>query len=136
MSTLKLTCIIDDDPIYVFGIQKVMDVINFCESTLIFKNGRDALDNLSSIIENNENIPDVILLDLNMPIMDGWEFLDEFIKIPSPKKVYIYVISSSIDPKDVNRVKRYQDVKNYIIKPVGPEQLSTILKDFKEDNFS
>lgn len=136
MSTLKLACIIDDDPIYVFGLKKVMEVINFCESTLIFKNGRDALDNLSSIIENNENIPDVILLDLNMPIMDGWEFLDEFIEIPSSKKVYIYVISSSIDPKDLSRVSRYEGVKNYIIKPVSTEQLSTILSDFKTDNFS
>ena len=91
MKKVNLTCIIDDDPIFVFGIKKVMELINFSDSIMVFKNGQEALDNLRPIILAKENLPDIILLDLNMPVLDGWQFLDEFIKIPCSKKIIIYI---------------------------------------------
>jgi CheY-like chemotaxis protein len=131
MTKIDLACIIDDDPIFVFGLKKIMEVSNFCESILIFKNGEDALSNLSAIIKKDEKIPDVILLDLNMPIMDGWQFLDEFIKIEPSHKITIYIVSSSIDPQDINKVEKYKNIRNYIIKPVTLERLTEILEDYK-----
>ena len=75
-----------------------------------------------------KKIPDVIFLDLNMPIMDGWEFLDEFLKIPRSlkKRITLYVVSSSIDPRDINRAKSISLVEDYLIKPITYEELKKV----------
>jgi len=131
MRRIDVACIIDDDPIFVFGIKKVMELIDFCEGIMVFKNGQEALNNLRAIISAKEELPDVILLDLNMPILDGWQFLEEFIKIPCEKKVIIYVVSSSVDPEDVLRVKSYEGVSDYIVKPISVKKLKEVLYDFE-----
>lgn len=86
MKKIDIACVIDDDPIFVFGIKKIMEVIGFCKSLMVFRDGSEALNNLKAIISAKEKLPDVILLDLNMPILDGWQFLEEFVKIPCKKK--------------------------------------------------
>ena len=129
MRKIDIACIIDDDPIFVFGLKKMMQLANFCESLMIFRNGEEAMKNLTSIIELGNNIPDVILLDLNMPVMDGWQFLDEFVKIDSHKLITIYIVSSSIDPADKDRVKNYLNVSNFIIKPISIENLKNISEE-------
>ncbi|GAA0718021.1 response regulator [Aquimarina litoralis] len=131
MSKIDIACVIDDDPIFVFGIKKVMQLIDFCEGILVFKNGQEALDNLKAIISAKEQLPDIILLDLNMPILDGWQFLEEFIKIPCNKKILIYVVSSSVDPEDVLRAKSYESVSEYIVKPISVAKLKEVLYDFE-----
>ncbi|MBC3847289.1 response regulator [Winogradskyella echinorum] len=130
MKKLKLTCIIDDDPIFVFTTKKLFDFNNYCESILIYHNGKEALEGLKPIIESNENVPELILLDLNMPIMDGWQFLDEFSKLKCNKKIVLYIVSSSIDPVDIERAKTYREVSNYIIKPITRESLAQIIDSF------
>lgn len=132
MKQIDIACIIDDDPIFVFGAKRMMELSDFCNSFMIFKNGQEAIDNLKPIIRSGENIPDVILLDINMPIMDGWQFLDEFIKIESTKEITIFIVSSSIDPADKERVKQYQNVSNYVVKPISLETLKRISQDFSE----
>ncbi len=129
MKKIEIACIIDDDPIYVFCTKRIMDLADFCESFLIFHNGKEALDKLSAIIQRNENLPEVILLDLNMPVMDGWEFLEEFTKIPASKTITIYIVTSSINPEDIERAEQFDNVNNYIVKPVTAEKLMQILKD-------
>lgn len=128
---IDIACIVDDDPIYVFATKKIMRMADFCESFLVFSNGKEALDSLSAIVLAGAKMPDVILLDLNMPVMDGWQFLDEFTQIKPAKKITIYIVSSSIDPEDVERAKTYEDVHNYIIKPVTEKSLLDIMSDFK-----
>jgi len=129
MKKIDITCIVDDDPIFIFGAKRMMELSNFCNSFMIFKNGKEAIDNLKPIMQSCENIPDVILLDINMPIMDGWQFLDEFTTIESHKQITIYIVSSSIDPMDINRVKRYESVSNYIVKPISIDTLKQISVD-------
>lgn len=131
MSKIDIACVIDDDPIFVFGIKKVMQLIDFCEGILVFKNGQEALNNLKAIISAKEQLPDIILLDLNMPILDGWQFLEEFIQIPCNKKILIYVVSSSVDPEDVLRAKSYENVSDYIVKPISVAKLKEVLYDFE-----
>ena len=87
MKKIDLACIIDDDPIFVFGIKKMMELSEFCNGFIVYKNGHEALNNLKAIVSSGGKIPDVILLDLNMPILDGWQFLEEFTKVPCPKKI-------------------------------------------------
>lgn len=129
MKNIDIACIIDDDPIFVFGAKRIMQFADFCTAFMIFHNGEEALNNLKSIIVAGEKLPDMILLDLNMPIMDGWQFLDEFTKIKTEKKITIYIITSSIDPADVTRSKAYQNVNNYIVKPITMETLKQLLHE-------
>lgn len=126
---IESCCIIDDDPIFVYGTKRLMKEIDFCENIIVYNNGQDALDGLLEIYDSGEKLPPFIFLDLNMPIMNGWEFLDEFTKIPNNNlmKTVIYIISSSIDPRDLEKVKNYKAVNNYILKPITPKDLETVL---------
>ena len=130
MNKIRTSCIIDDDPIFIYGTKRIMKEVNFCDEILVYQNGQQALDGLSAIVDSDENFPSVIFLDLNMPIMNGWEFLDQLTTINHPKKdnLIIYIISSSIDPRDLERVKDYEVVHNYILKPVTPKDLSTVME--------
>lgn len=131
MRKIEKVCIIDDDPIFIYGTKRLMAEIDFCETIVIYQNGQDAIDGLKGITANGEKFPSVIFLDLNMPIMSGWEFLDDFIKIPNHNrdKVIIYIISSSVDPRDLERIKNYKVVNNYILKPMSKEDLNSILEN-------
>lgn len=130
---IDLTCIIDDDPIFRFGTRRIMELADFCKGFLVFNNGKEALDALRAHIEADEQValPDVILLDLNMPIMDGWQFLDAFMQIPTHKQILVYIVTSSIDPEDIKRAKMYDIVNNYIVKPVTVDKLHEIMKAIK-----
>ena len=127
MKKVDLACIIDDDPIYIFGIKRVLEIGKICNETLVFNNGKDAFDKLSELHHTGAELPDLILLDLNMPVWDGWYFLDEFSRIPLEKKVMIYIVSSSIDPADIKRAKFYDEVDTFVIKPVTLDKLRTLL---------
>ncbi|MDG4714669.1 response regulator [Winogradskyella marincola] len=129
MKKIDVACIIDDDPIFIFGAKRMMELANFCHSFMVFNNGQEAINNLKPIMLTGEKIPEVILLDINMPIMDGWQFLDEFIQIESHKEVTIYIVSSSIDPADLQRAKKYESISNYVVKPITAETLKNILQE-------
>lgn len=127
----KRVCIIDDDPIFVFGAKRLMQQADFCESVLVYTNGRVALDSLRLIMEskNLDEIPELIFLDLNMPVLDGWGFLDEFTKISTPRTILIYIVTSSISSFDKQKAKEYaQAVKEYVIKPITPVKLKEIIE--------
>ena len=130
MKKVDIACIIDDDPIFVFGTKRMMTLANFCNNFMVFQNGEEAINYLKPIIQTkNFALPDIILLDINMPIMDGWQFLDEFTSIPNEKKITIYIVSSSIDPQDVARAKEYDTISNYLVKPITSEKLQSILSE-------
>jgi len=129
MNKFQTSCIIDDDDIIVYGAKRIMKEISFSDHILVFNNGQDALTGLKEVSAKGEDFPSVIFLDLNMPIMDGWEFLEAFIKFPGFQKenVTIYIISSSVDPRDLLRAKGYGIVSKYILKPITIEDLKNVL---------
>ncbi len=133
MKKINLACLVDDDPIVVFGLKKMMKLVEFCENFLVYSNGREALNALVSIFKSNEEVPELILLDLNMPVMDGWEFLEEFTKHEPPKEITIYILTSSIDPRDKERALQFSSVSNYVVKPVTLDQLEKIRDTFLDD---
>ena len=122
-------CIIDDDRIFIYGTKKIMKKIGFEGDLIVFNNGQDAAEGLAEMSKGNKKLPSLILLDLNMPIMNGWEFLEEYKKIPLGHKsgVTLYIMSSSVDPIDCEKAKSYAEVKNYILKPVTPHDLDKII---------
>ncbi|SFW53387.1 response regulator [Cellulophaga fucicola] len=134
MNKIHSACIIDDDPIFVYGTKRIMKDVDFCEEIHVFENGLDAIEELNRLRVAKEKLPKLIFLDLNMPIMNGWEFLDDFQKIPRHIRegVIIYIISSSIDPRDIERVKTYDIVSDYILKPVTPKDLQNLLEELAE----
>lgn len=118
----KSVCIIDDDNMYINLVSKIIELKKLSENVIVFKNGKEALDFFATSIDNDTNnrIPQVIFLDLNMPVMDGWEFLQEFDKIKDEigKPIDLYVVSSSIDSRDINKAKSIDLVSDYLIKPI------------------
>ncbi|MDO6471223.1 response regulator [Maribacter sp. 1_MG-2023] len=135
MNKVQTCCIIDDDPIFVYGTKRIITEVDFATSILVYSNGQEALDGLKKLCMAREPLPDVIFLDLNMPILNGWEFLDEFknCKSKRSKKIIIYIISSSVDPRDLERVKNYEQVDTYILKPITPDDLAKILGTITEN---
>lgn len=127
---IELACIIDDDSMYVNLVKKIIEAKHLCKNLLIFANGKDALNYFEVLLENlnGDTIPEIIFLDLNMPVMDGWEFLQNFTKIKTKfnKVITLYVISSSINPVDIKRAKGIHEVKDYIVKPITIDELESI----------
>ena len=136
MSKPLIICIIDDDDVYQFTITKAIKKNSIVKKILIFSDGKEGIDFLIDNIANVEDIPDIIFLDINMPIMDGWQFLEEYVKLKPHvgKKVTIYMISSSVDPVDVTRAKAMSEISDYLIKPIKSEQVSEIIEKIKSEN--
>ena len=126
--TNKLTYIIDDDKLTVKLISILVSKNKFCEEIQSFDNAQHAIDKLKQNASNNGVLPDAILLDLNMPAMDGWQFLDEFMLLPIKKEISIFIMTSSIDPVDIEMAKKYKIVKDYVEKPITSKKLDLLSK--------
>lgn len=126
--TKKSIWVIDDDVIYQIIINKIIQRSEMFSNTSSFKNGKEAIDSLNNSLKNNSDLPDIILLDINMPIMDGWEFMEEMglIKPKLKKDIIVYIVSSSIAIEDKNRSKTYANILGYLSKPVTVNDLVLI----------
>lgn len=131
MTKINSIYIIDDDTITLFGIKKLLYKIVECDNVYEFKNGKLALNALMHQIEGGQNIPDVIFLDINMPIMDGWEFLNEFLKLPIDKKIIINIITSSINPCDRRRWIEYKAITKHHLAFKNKPIFSIDIEDIK-----
>ncbi len=131
MSTAKNIFLIDDDKLFIFLLKKTIGLTGINTNITDFIDGRKALEYLSDNASDPENLPDVIFLDLRMPIMDGWEFLEEYDSIVKnlSKKNKLFVFSSSISPFDIEKAKNDTNVTDFIIKPILKEKIIEILKD-------
>ncbi len=130
MNRIKSLTLIDDDDVFVFLTKKVIEETNLVDLIKVFENGLDAINYLKEHKEDIELLPEIILLDLSMPIMNGWQFLDEFVSL-NPiigKKITIYICSSSISPDDVEKAKTINEVTDYIIKPITKDKLIDLIK--------
>lgn len=127
----KIIWVVDDDAIYQVIINKIIKRSEMFSASSSFKNGKEAVSALQKIIENTELIPDIILLDINMPVMDGWEFMEEIktIKSQIDKKIIIYIVSSSIAVEDKNKSKEFKDVFAFISKPVNVQDIMVIAEN-------
>ncbi|MEW7277626.1 response regulator [Aquimarina sp. 2201CG1-2-11] len=127
---IGLACIIDDDKMYVNLVKRIVEAKNLCKNLMVFQNGMDAIVYFKTLLGNLDKacIPEIIFLDLNMPVMDGWEFLEKFTKIKNKlgKTIILYIVSSSINPVDIERAKGINSVEDYLIKPVTIEDLEAV----------
>ena len=113
------TFIIDDDPIFVLLFKKIIEKSNRFNQVQNFPDGQYAINELIKMVNEGKDLPDIIFLDLNMPNIDGWQFLDAIENHTFVAKVNIYIVSSSIDNHEIERAKRYTSVKSFISKPIS-----------------
>lgn len=132
MRKINFISIVDDDPIMVFGIKKMLDITVECELVESYKNGKLAIESIKAAIEEQRTLPEIIFLDINMPIMDGWQFLAEFITLPITKKVKINIVTSSIDPHDIRQWESFSKKTHHVItfnnKPIKKHEIAEITK--------
>lgn len=124
MANNKLYFVIDDDKINNMVCESVIRKADLNGKVMSFLRAEDAL----KYINNTSNKqPDVIFLDINMPGMDGWEFLEKYLQIPHGK-AHIFMLSSSINQEDFEKAKKYPRVLDYIVKPFSREKLQQSLE--------
>ena len=121
--------LVDDDSIFRLIASRTIESANITERILQFTNGAEVLKYLEENFDQVELLPDVLFLDINMPHVDGWMFLDDFEKIREKmqKPISIFMVSSSIDPEDINRAKQHKLVKDYVVKPVSKETFAKLV---------
>ena len=122
---MKEVWVIDDDrilgPLMVRFLTKIDPLIQ----PVWYEDAEVALEGLSKGLAH----PQLILLDLFMPVLDGWQFLDEYAKtIAKPTSSRLYVLTSSIDPRDQERAEKHPLVDGFLSKPVSLEVMQPILK--------
>jgi response regulator of citrate/malate metabolism len=121
--------IIDDDPMASFYIKRLAELGELANIITIYDKARGAMDYLQQHKNCEEQLPDVILLDIYMPEMDGWAFLKVFADTQSQfvKPIDIFIISSSDHLKDINKARSIPHVKAYLQKPVTLEVLKNLV---------
>jgi CheY-like chemotaxis protein len=133
MNILKRVVLIDDDEVNNFVCESIIRNENFAEEVISFQGAEEALDFLkSSVSLNGQHFPDLIFLDINMPGMDGWNFIEEFRKLPeqATQKCSLFMLSSAVDRKDIQCARSHKEVKEFFSKPLSPEILEFIREEF------
>jgi CheY-like chemotaxis protein len=125
----NIVCIIDDDIVYQITTKKILEKINGTKKIIVFSNGEEAFNYLSKVVSDEDALPDIILLDVNMPYMNAWQFLEAYSQLKSllTKQIIIYIISSSVSDIDIQKAKSIEEVKDYFIKPISIAQYTAML---------
>lgn len=121
--------VVDDDNINMFIVRKIIEKSGF-EIDLVFKsNGLQALDYLKDLISTDKALPNLMLTDINMPLMDGWELIDNCLNLNILGQTNTYVLSSSVYEEDLEKIKMYPDLKGFISKPLSFEILGRLMQE-------
>lgn len=121
--------VIDDDEMYVLALKKLLEKGKFSDRTVYFENGNIALNYFDKCINQSHLIPELIFLDVNMPVTNGWQFIKEFRKLKTriDKKITIYMISNTVNQEEIDRAKELEEVTDFVCKPVTFITLTQIL---------
>lgn len=130
MKQFESAYVIDDDDTYQFIVQRTIEQTKLVKQIRVFSNGLEAIRFFEASLINGESLPDIILLDLTMPIMDGWGFLEDYVALRPRvgKKIIVYIVSSSINPVDVERARSISALTDYVVKPLTIEKFVELLQ--------
>lgn len=129
MSKIKHVCIVDDDELFQFVMRQHFERLELVEHIHKFTDGEQAINYIKSNLGNPDELPDLILLDVNMPFMDGWQFMREFVQLtlPADKQIRIYILTSSTHESDLQRAKEFPALSGYLVKPIGKNIIRELL---------
>ncbi|MFL5730292.1 MAG: response regulator [Cytophagaceae bacterium] len=138
MKKIDLVLLVEDDPITNYINRRLINKAGVAADVQIALNGEDALALIEERIRNNKSCPDLIFLDINMPVMDGFEFLERFRRLdfPNKEKVVIVMLTTSTHIKDMDKLGSFGN-SEIISKPLNLEKLSRVTsKYFNPDEIS
>ncbi len=130
MRKINCTLLVDDDTITNFINRRLIKKLDIAEKVATVTNGEEALDYLRDFCTiNNECCPELIFLDINMPVMNGLEFLKEYsnLEFENKRKVLVVMLSTSSNPSDLEMVKNFK-INEFISKPLTEEKLKNLLE--------
>lgn len=128
MAKFSQVLLVEDDPITILVCERILKMTGFADEVLTCRDGLEAKDYLTRQLDTGARVPQIIFLDINMPVMNGWEFLAEFDKMKHRFQVQppIYILSSTVDPEDFRKAEAHQSVKTFISKPLVKDHLEVI----------
>ncbi|WP_426670368.1 response regulator [Mucilaginibacter sp. McL0603] len=128
---MKKIIFIDDSPLDHFILKRILKRYKLAYEVNCTENGEEAIKFLEKHKNESDSLPDVILLDLYMPNFDGWECLEKIqqVCLTLAKPIKIYILSSFINPEDIQRAKQYDCVKSFIFKPITKVVLERLINE-------
>jgi CheY-like chemotaxis protein len=133
MKKKAITVMIVDDSFAVnFFNKSVLNDSKLCEEIIEARHGQEALDILNERIKLNLSLPDVIFLDINMPVMDGWKFLEKYEELEASLRegISVYILTTSTNPDERFRSKNVTTVKDFFVKPIGRKVIKHLKDHF------
>lgn len=132
MKKLDTILLIDDDPATNFLHKYVLQKESCAENIVSFQSAEEALEYIKDTIKNGFHFPELIFLDINMPRMNGWEFIEEYNKISKQNKIskIVVMLTTSLDTKDREKAESIKEINEFLSKPLTPEKIHQVLELF------
>ncbi len=125
---IELVMLVDDNDTDNFISKRIIEITKFAKRVIVKNSGKSALDYLKEHEDNEEELPNLIFLDINMPIVDGFVFLYEFEKFNSliKDKCKVIILSSSDNKRDIDKIVNNNHVIKFITKPLTEASLEEV----------
>lgn len=127
MQMISEVCLIEDEHIQNFLNKKFIEKTQVVQEVSEFLNGKEAFDAMEHRVQSGKPLPDVIFLDLNMPVWDGWDFFKAFRDLPGSETTTTYILTSSLSEDDYKMAEQYGLQERYLKKPLAFERLKSVL---------
>ncbi|MBX9732928.1 MAG: response regulator [Chitinophagaceae bacterium] len=132
MNKVKFVLVVDDDQINNFVCSRMIKLSGISDHIECVLGGQEALEVIKNAAAKEKQLPDLLFLDINMPGMSGWDFLDQYRNLPPEIKTgtRIFMLSSSLYKDDIDKSSQYKEVTEYVIKPLSIEALREIERKY------
>jgi len=128
MVKIKKVAVIDDDQVFQLIIKKQIEMKQIQCEIMSFYNGQEAIDFFEANVDAEEKWPDLVMLDVNMPVKNGWDFLEDYKFLPERlrEKVKLYMVTSSVIQSDIDRANGNKNITSFVSKPITNEKLEEV----------